>query len=289
MTDGYSAGFQRMQIWLVDDNGFATGIDSSLANGSVSGAYLITDPQTAALAYADPTNLDIQGGDKIVATFQFGAAKLSPFTISLANIDPTLIALLTGSKVDNTQNAEYEMFSPNPANADPITVGMALTQKFQPKNTGTDGPDKYHTLIIPRAKVRVSLGQFQFQAEAPVTLNVTPNYTDTAPNGQAFGEDTNELDLGLTDDETDHYSMITAKPVHVATYKGLNTDTDFTLPYKPLSSVVTVTDSPNFMAIEGVPTAPSSVTPATGVVAISTPTDGNRYVMIYQTAFKPSA
>ena len=287
-TIGYAAGFEKALIWLTY-NGYAAGtLGDTIANGNSTAAYVVSDVETAGLQYQDPNNLAIQGGDRIVATFLFGNPKLNPFDLQISVTDPTLIAMLSGSVVDETTNSSFELFSSNTYKARPINIGVALSQRFQPKATGSDGNDKYHTLIIPRASAVVKMGQFGFQAGSPVMVSITPSTTDRMHNGILFSATT----MALEENRADSYSMITDYPIHILTAMGATTTgtVALTTTYRPISSVITTGAAPNWLAVNGISNTLTSVNTTTGGVVIPVSPDhiapGEIGVLTYQTIYR---
>lgn len=278
-TPGYSAGFERMLIWLTSGKYAAGTAGDGLADGGTTHAVLVEDVESANLNFQPSTPVDIRGGDRIAATMMFGNPRLNSFDIQISIINPTLIAMLSDTVVDETENSEFELYSNNTFKLDPIYVGIMLTQRHQPKSLGASGDDEYHTLCIPRAAVVVQPGNFGYQAPSMITLSVTPTFTDSLPNGTLFSD----TSLGVEGDRADNFELITEKPMHITTFKGNASDDTFNLLYTPASEVVTLAASKNWWAVDGTPAAPTSVTAATKAVALSAaPSASAMGVMIYQ-------
>lgn len=278
---GYVAGLYRVLMGIVGANGQSLGIQTTLANGSTSGAYVFKRAQTANLAHPDPTTLPITGGDKQVTLFQFGNTPLSSFDLMVADLDPALFALL-GSTVDNTTtNTSFEFFGTNDNLTVPITVWVALISRYQDVSIGANGPDKYVTTVIPRCTPRVKLGGQAYQAHAPVTIKLTPTYSDRTPNGQTF--DATGLNMTFEDNLATHYGIISTYPLHLMSFRSDGTATSFTTTYKPVSSAITAGATPNYFFRNGTSQALASVVTSTGVATMAAAgTAGDLNTLLYQ-------
>jgi hypothetical protein len=233
--------------------GAFVGQSATLANAGVSGAYVMAGCKTAGLNFTAPTDLDFQGGDKILATMSFGNEKLAPHDLIVSSIDPTLVAMLGGGTT-NTTNSQYTKFSTNPNRTTPVNVGLC----YQQRQTDIDGTPGYHLLWIPKAQARIHLGGFAFRGEADTTIRITPVMSKQAHTGQSFG--TGGLAMDLEEDRTDHYSWFSPDPVHVVAFRADGTATSFSTIYKPLSTVITLNATLNEALKNTTPTALTSLT-----------------------------
>jgi hypothetical protein len=279
MPKGYGAGLQTALIYLVNDDGYPTGQVATLNNGSTSNAYYLPDVRTAQIAFADATVVDVTGGDKPrLASFNFGGRQLSQFDIVCPLIDPALVALLSGSTVDTT-NQKFEQYSTNTNRDLPRVGGVILQQRFQEKDGGAS---KIRSLVIPRAELTIKTGGFEFQAPADVTITVNPLMATRSANGIPFSS----LGMGLEDNRVDHYEIISGKRLHLVVLRGNGTATTVTGAYRPTSADTSHTNGSNWLAINGVGTALSSVNTATAVFTFSTaPSAGAYAAILYETDF----
>lgn len=290
-TKGFGSGFKIAQLWRSADDGSMAGtVGESLAVNTVSGAYLLREPDSAAFEFADPTTLDIRGGDRIVAREEYGNRIMSPFDLTTPLLDTTLITLVGGTVVD-TDAGEFPAFGINTQREDWPIMGIALTQRFQPKVTGSDGPRLYHTVIIPRCTLSPAYSGMTFQEGSPYTFRVMPLVTDVMDTGQTFAQS----DMDFEDDRAEHYQRITRYPFSITAWRANAAATTFTLPYLPISSVVTplTGGSPsarNVTWIDGTLTALSSANTSTGLITLAAAgTSGQHHVVYSQTEFRASA
>jgi hypothetical protein len=240
----------------------------------------LPDVRTAQIAFADATVVDVTGGDKPrLASFNFGGRQLSQFDMVCPLIDPALVALLSGSTVDTTTNQKFELYSTNTNRDQPRICGVILQQRFQEKDGGAS---KIRSLVIPRAELTIKTGGFEFQAPADVTITVNPLMATRSANGIPFSS----LGMGLEDNRVDHYEIISGKRLHLVVLRGNGTATSVTGAYRPTSADTSHTNGSNWLAINGVGTALSSVNTATAVFTFSSaPAAGAYAAILYETDF----
>ncbi len=281
---GYRSGFDYALVWLQASGGRMGGrLGTAVVNGQDTGAYYVKAVKTTGLQYAAPTVLDIPGGDKIVATEEYGNAKLNPFDLELSITDLDLIAMVTGTGIEESET-EFPRYSLNPYEADLPVCGLLLGQRFQPRNTGTDGPRFYHHTVVPRATIRPKFGAINYQAEGPLIFTVTPSFTDRMPTGDTFAS----TDMGI--EYADHYGILSESRIYWHLHVADGTDTGFTSPYLPVSELVSpLADADHLMYVNGTATAITSIDDATGAVVLPVGTAGQYRVVQIKTAFTPSS
>jgi len=280
MPKGYGAGLQTALIYLVNDEGYPTGQSVTLSNGSSSNAYYLPDVRTAQVSFADATVVDVTGGDKPrLASFNFGGRQLSQFDMVCPLIDPALVALLSGSTVDTTSNQKFELYSTNTNRDLPRIGGVILQQRFQEKEGGAS---KIRSLVIPRAELTIKTGGFEFQAPSDVTITVNPLMATRSANGIPFSS----LGMGLEDNRVDHYEIISSKRLNLLVFRGNGTATSVTGAYRPTSADTSNTNGSNWLAVNGVSTALSSVNTSSAIFTFSAaPAAGAYAVILYETDF----
>jgi hypothetical protein len=282
---GYPVGNARALIWTYVQSGtyvgMCTGQQDTLTAGATSGAYVWNDVKSTAFAVVPPTDLQIQGGDKIVATATWGGGKLAPFDVTGSSIDTVLNDLIGGGTTNNT-NAQVAVTSPNPYRTSPKTMGFASQQQFL---TST-GLSYFITRVVPRASLIYRSSGMTWRGESDSMIHVSSIVTQKAYNGQVYGS--TGLNLGLDSDSADYVDYITANPIHIMAFRQDASTTTFTTTYRPLSSVVTVNDTSNSFSIGGTITALTSISTTTGVATLTAAgTTGIYDVLQYETAYVP--
>jgi len=283
MPSGYLAGFERAFIGLTDiTTGATTGITSSLANGASSSPYMLSAVKTANVAPTPITDLEIQGGDAIRASISFGNQKLKQFQLIVSNYDTAVVSLVNGGTI-NTTNTQYTVGSENPMRQIPRQMFVALQQRYTlPNSTG----QQYFTRIMPNCQVRLHEGGFAYQGESDTVLDVTPNPTNVDITGASFG--VSGLNLGLQDNLTDNYFLISTNPIAFTAFRQDGTITSFTTPYAPTNTTVTLNATTNAFYVNGVATALTSITTAGVATLAAAGTAGVLDVLIYQTLSVPT-
>ncbi len=277
-------GCARIQVALVSTTGRAYGTAGpSAADNTTSGAFQITDPKNCTLPAPDRNTINFTGGNRWLGAFQYGIDALGSFQFTTQAKDFDLNALLTGGAVDQTTNTLWTYGAPNTFKDELPQVCMLVTWRLQARGTN-EGASVFITTIIPRAWIYPAgeSGAPSFQSPGEVTYTVTPTASTVLPHGLSISDMvmTQELDKVWRTD------VVTDNAIGLCTYVGDGSTVVFTLPFLPLSAVVTVNASPNELVIDGTLTAASSVVPATGVVTFSVaPASAGHTAIFYETAF----
>jgi hypothetical protein len=284
MVRGYPVGNARAFVGEFVQSGTYVGTFSgqqlSLTAGTSSGAYVWSDVKSSAFAVIPPTDVQIQGGDKIVATVSFNGGKLAPFDVTGSSIDSALADLVGGSTT-NTSNTFSTIFGYNNNRTSPKPMWFASQQMFQT----SDGLSYFVTRVVPRAGLSYRPGGMTFRGESDATLHVNSIQTTKSYDGRVFGS--SGLNLGWENDTGDFIDIVTANPIHFIAFKQDASDVEFNTIYKPLSTVVTINATPNAFTVGGTVTALSSITLA-GVVTLAAAGSANVMdVLTYETNFVP--
>lgn len=281
---GYPIGAARVMFWEFVPSGtyagLATGQQSSLSNGAVSGAYVSGDVKRVPWSLVPPADLEIQGGDRIVATPSFGGGKVSPFDVTISAEDTTLIALVTGVSI-NVANTSFHKFGRNANRISPKSLGFAMQQRFE----GSDGLQYFRTIVFPRTTVTTNDSGAEFRGQTDQVVRVAPVNGTKSYTAETYGS--TGLNFGFENDTADHYELISSNPLHIVTQRSDGAATTFNTIYKPLSTVITLNATPNEMVKNGTPTALSSLTLAGLATLAAAGTAGDYHVLTYETNFVP--
>lgn len=281
MSNWIFAGFERALLGFRDSNGISTGQQSTLANGATSGAYVADLPYSASYQALPPVNLNIEGGDILYTIIQFGNSKTQPFDLIMPNFDTTLSNLISGAASNNT-NAQAEIVSMNPNRGVPRLLWLGLQYRAEDKLTGAL---KYCTQFFPSCQMRIADSGPTYQAKHDIIVHCTPQMASTAIDGRGFG--TSGLAMNLQNDQTDNYFYFSANPIHVVSFRQDAAATTFNTVYKPISTVVTLNNTPNSFLIGATPTALSAITLAGLATLTAAGSAAIADVLMHETAFVP--
>lgn len=282
MAQGFPVGAMRAMFWRYTSTGIATGQQSSLSAGAGSGAYITKNLLSASANFAETTDLNIRGGDKIVATVSWGNPKLAPFDIELSDVDTTLNDLISGATT-NTANSAVVKTSYNPNKGFPMNIGCAIIQRFINSSTGAS---QFITRFIPKATALIRPGGATYRGESNSVVHISPIASTGTYTGQTYASGSSNLAFGWEDDMGDYYSYITDYPIHLYTFRQDAAATTYTTPYLPVSSTITLNATGNEQIINLAPTALSSFSTTTAVATMAAAgTSGNYAVLTYQTNY----
>lgn len=276
---GLVAGGRYHWITKVDSAGYPVGQATdpeTVANGTESAAYL-SPVGHVSLETPAPARLLAQGrsGGKLYAQLDLGAADLGSFSFEMGAYDEAYHALVTGVANDTTTFDNVLM------------RGLPLTEAVPPTVMGawasliklTSGSTQWLTRIFHACQITPGVpptNQSDGVNPIPNSATVIPSEASRSFLGTALGS-TSAIRWGVT--------LRTLYPVHMHTFRGDNSDTTVTLPYLPIYSTATGA-ADNFISINGVATAVTSVNTSTGVVTFAAaPAAGAKVVIVYQTNF----
>jgi hypothetical protein len=281
---GYPVGNARAFVAEIVQSGtyagYFSGQQASLTAGTASGAYVMSDVKSSAFSVIPPTDVNIEGGDKIVSSVSFNGGKLAPFDVTVSSIDTVLVDLVGGSTTNNS-NTEAAVVGYNAYRTSPKVMFFASQQMFETSS----GFLYFVTRVVPRASVSFRPGGMSFRGASDSTLHVNSIINQKWYQGQSYG--TGGLNLGLEADSTDWLDIITANPITFIAYKSDNSTTTFNTVYKPLSTVVTNNATSNAFVIAGTPTALASITLAGLATLSAAGASGVMNVLTHETNFVP--
>jgi hypothetical protein len=260
--------------------GIFSGVQSSLTAGTASGAYTWGDVKSTAFAVIPPTDVNIEGGDKIVATVSFNGGKLGAFDVSGSSID-TVLADLVGGGTTNTSNTFAHIFGYNTYRTSPKPMWCASQQMFESR----DGFSWFITRVVPRATLSYRPGGMAFRGASDATIHVNSIVNQKFYDGRVYG--TGGLALNLEADSTDFLDIVTANPIHFMAFMQNASATTFNTTYKPLSTVITINATPNAFTIGGTVTALTSITVAGLATLAAAGSTGILDVLTYECNFVP--
>lgn len=261
-----------LQLWVRSSNGRCQGQATTLADGSSSGAYLVPSAEIMPLETRELDVIQFVGGGLApMANIPTGNTGFDPFVIQLNEQDDVLRALLGGTTIETTQNANWRMSTGVVDASDVITVGMQLSYQMS-DNAGSS--KKFHHIVIPKALV---IPRTFWDGDKLVTqLQVAAQRTTVAPTGETMTTVCNV-------NEVDHYEIETDNPLFWGAYRSDGAATTFTSTYLPQSSVVTINDTPNYLTNDGVHEALSSANIATAVMTLAgAGTTGDLFVLAHE-------
>lgn len=274
-----------LQIAFRDSDGYPVGTnqtpDTKTPN-TVYGAYVVDG--LINLETGVPVNPVIRnfGGQRLITSSNLPASDYGTPTFQLSQKDETLDAFLTKTAIDVATNTTRAIMNPNVTQKEWPQFIVMFSILITNSNTGKNEFRHYAYLNTEVKKTnRAGAAAVESSATNPNPLS----YELTT--GLSLRDVTGELLSGLatlvTEDEfTDYRST---NPVHICTYVKNGSATEFTLPYLPLSSTVTINASSNHMTVNGTVTAAASVSTTTGVVGVAAGTSGDIVVMTYETNF----
>jgi hypothetical protein len=277
---GNARGFVGEYVQSGTYTGYFSGQQASLTAGTASGAYVIKNIKGSPFGVIPPTNVQIQGGDKIVQTVSFIGGKLAAFDVPISSIDSVLADLVGGGTTNNTNTYEA-VVGYNTGRTSPKSMFYAAQQMFKT----TSGLSYFLTRVVPRASLSYRPGGMVFRGESDAILTVDSIPSQLFYNGLSYG--TGGLNLGMENDTVDFADIITENPIHFMAYKSDNSTLTFNTVYKPLSTVITNNATPNRFVIAGTPTALSSITLAGLATLSAAGASGVMNVLTHQTNFVP--
>lgn len=282
ITSGAPGGWEQLQVGTIDASGYPTGVAGATpANDTTSSARRSRFPVNATPTIEEPERTPIPGGDTILGYFSWGGGTMSALELELSGIDAAFESVITGANVDTTTNSEITILGTNAGNNNPPSIFLILSQRYQSVEDATRGQERYLNMVVMAATARVLDHAMQNRSTVTRRISVTPTKASRLLWGGLIGANQN-----WTNDEADHFYLVSTYPLSLTTYIGDGTETDFVAGYRPTSSVVTLAATPNHFARNGTSQALSSLSTTTGVAVMAAAgAAGDRNVLAYNTRF----
>jgi hypothetical protein len=276
-------GFERLTFGARNSAGQSIGASATVpANGATSHAYSVAMQNAATFTGEDLVFADFQGSDKRQGRMAFGSTRIDGATITVDSINDAHFAFFGGTAIDAAANSEFPHFAPLTDAVNSTNCWFILTAREQDRTTGVETFINY---VLPNCTAVMRLGDLSFQGKQSATIQITANDSLYNIGGQLFSA----MAMAVPDDRLSMYGFHSTNRVHVTTFVQDNTETDITLQYLPLSSVVTINATPNWLWIGGTTTALSSASVTTGVAALAVAgTAAVIDVIMYETNFVAS-
>lgn len=284
MTRGNIYSLERAWFARVNSAGIATGQlnpDSPGTAPLTSSAYVLNGPISLTTAKPTYAKAEFKGGARFEGRADMGLDAMGDATITVSQYDPAFNALTQGALVDTTSLTNAEISSSNHLNPSPVTGVFCGIGRIQKRSSV--GNDYLH-IIYPLCQLRPNDVDFTQEGgtnPSAITYTITPQTSTKFPIGIAFG-----ANQGWYDYTEMAYYLMSSNPYHLTSWLQDASAVTFVTGYRPTSSVVTSGTTTNWVARNGVATAPTSIDTTTGVVTMPSAGTANQYTAImYQTQF----
>jgi hypothetical protein len=282
---GNHLAFDYAAIWRVDSNGIAVGQLDPITPGSTpltSHALSVEGGMTCELPGATFGTFEFRGAGSYEGQVDGGLESLGNGTLTLSQCDANLAVLLAGGELDTTTiTGGPTIWSVNKLNPSPRQVGLMLIRRIQSQVAASQGIVTYATTLFPLVQMRLEQGSFSQDTglnTSPVTCSIRPQVGSRFPWGEAFGSNQD-----WHSNQNIEFNIQSDYPWSLTAFIADGVETTYTLEFLPIYSTVTGGRANAIYAIDGVPTAPTSVVTTTGVVTIAAAgDDGDRHVGFYQ-------
>lgn len=293
---GGSHGLWKILAQRIGTDGISRGlVGDSLSSGSGSPAYVIDTPVDASLPIPDRTKIDFKGGDHWITSFQYGIDSMNDFNFNIQETDADLIALVTGSSVDQTSNDEWTQYSEDQLSSTRPAMSLMFIYRIQSFEPATFGQTFYVHSIVPRCLIAPTGHQSNaYQSPTGYGFQVTPSAATRRLNGPAFGSNINVANNTLA-----VYHIIAENPLYMYVYQASGASVTAVAPYKPISSAVgSAASTKNHIvkkaAADDAITAgvADTITPVTGTFEVGTALttlDGDLLTFLYESAYEAVA
>jgi hypothetical protein len=287
-TRGNLLAFDYAQFWRVTSAGIATGQldpDSPGTAPQTSHSFLLEGPMTCELPGATFGQFKFRGGGSYEGSVDGGLEDLTNGTLTLSQCDASLAALIMGTSLDTTTiTGGPTIWSVDNMRPSPVQGGLMLTRRIQSQVTASQGIVSYITTIFPLVQMRMTQGNFSQDTSlntSPVTVSITPQIGSKFPWGEAFSST-----QGWYSNQGIEFNIQSDYPWALTAFLQDGTETDVVTAYKPIYTTVTDGRANSVHTVNGVVTAPTSITIATATIvkaAVGTADQWSNH--FYQTAF----
>jgi len=289
LTDdaGIILGAFHVQVAKRDSNGYAKGVlaDPNTVTPDTTSSALLIGSLDSFTAPTPTTEFGTgRGGQKLIGSMALGISSFGSPSITLAAFNETLNAFIKGTTADVTSVSGWTMNAANSSQQIFPQLITLVTGKF----LNTENLAEYYlTWVFHNSQWVAASGPNTSQAGGvnpnPLTYNLNLSLSSRNVTGKVFSSSSGMSVV----DGTDTWTLIRSTwPLAVTTYVANGSATTFILGYRPVYSTVTTGNTDNSFTINGVATAPTSVSTTTGVVTLAAAgSSADIHVAVYQTKF----
>lgn len=181
------AGFERLDYFVLNSNGYAIGSGLTLANGADSGGGRLLGVNTADVSIPDSRIVNATGDDGVIGQFRFAPAEFPSFTISGSVFDQNLDSLAQGTIRHALGDTTWSGLQP--ANPDFNQFALLLTSQALSQDSGSVGSAGFMTIMIPKATLQpLGVGGLSNAEVAENRYSVSVTSSDIYPFGLAFSD-----------------------------------------------------------------------------------------------------
>lgn len=286
MPKGNIAFINYMQMWRQKDGKAYGQLDpDNPTPGATSHAYLIDDPVTVNYPELVREKATFRGGGNFYGQMRGVMQTPGDITFTSSALDAAARALANASLVDTTSVSGWVISGENENEYKLRQMGIAFHMRYQDRDSGSDGVNKWLTLVVPQCEIQISrpasVGITGGENTSPARVTVTPSFSSKMPNGIAFG-----ANQGFRGNRAMAYEIEALLPLGITVCIADGSLTSFNLGYLPYYSTVTGGNTNNSATKNGTATAPSSISTSTGAVTIaSAGSSGDEHRVMYPTEF----
>lgn len=285
---GHRGGLYHALFMRRNSQGYPCGMvadPESIANGTTMHARRLIAPINSSGLRYTRNQINWVGGMGLQGSQPTGIVGAPTFDFALTAHDEVWEALFTRTAIDETIATDYPVTAANIQQTVPVD-GMLILSVGETPIGGTFGYRHFMYPNITIAKADDGEGN-QTTGDNPLgaRYNVTVNMAERTPFGLLF-EDTS---LGVENDIDGLVKWRTRWPIHVTSYKGVDSATSFVLGYKPINTehagAKNVFTQDGALAHADV----SGVSDSTGAVTITEQDGAEFWVAAYETLYKAVA
>ena len=276
-NSGMIAGLYTMLVATRDSNGYPVGTNTTPDTKTTNTVYSPLRVRFPVTVGGPQPTLEVatrRGGMAVRGKRYLGVSDYGTFDITLDGYDQDFHALVSGTAVDTTTVANWVTTAYNSNLATPPQLCALFTMGFTTDGGLTRFLNVFYNNVTIAPKVPTS-SQDGGANPNPLAYTVTPDVSSRRMDGRLYSVLTNQT----VRDNTDMMWMVeSTNEFMFSTYIGNGTITNFTLPYKPTSSLATGADT-NSITLNGTTQAAATVATATGVVTFSAAPANNAVVV----------
>lgn len=129
MAEKFTAGVYRVLLWLVNGLGYATGQQTTLANGATSSAWVLDGARDWNVPNPQFNIQRFEGGDARLGSMIFGDSGVESFDVVFDVLPIEIIAAALGLTIDDTTNSVWRIWSAYTQGANLANIGVGVVQR----------------------------------------------------------------------------------------------------------------------------------------------------------------
>lgn len=229
-----AAGFRYLWYGVIDSSGYFIGSTTTApvaGNQAGSSMLRLDGARTLPVNIPEPDIVVVSGDDEPMVSFEFDSENLPSGAFEVAQRNNTFDTLIQGTTVETI--GDIEMYTLDPKDRESQSMCMLLSRRAKSWLSGTKGVKKWENLFIPRCTIKPLFTTIEQRTFTPYQYAINLSRSDRSGWSTISESLHGTTAASLLPIDSDNPLMPLAR------FTGDGAETDFTLPFAPVSGAKT--------------------------------------------------